>query len=70
MRLTRMAVLLVLLGVALSSTAQSQAAEQARPQEAAAGNDDVLRSIAESVSGTLHFAERNFLGIAEAMPDN
>jgi uncharacterized damage-inducible protein DinB len=70
MTLTRVAVLLVLWGVALSSLAQSQATENARSQEAAERSDDVPRSIAESVSSTLQFAERNFLGVAEAMPDN
>jgi len=70
MTLTRVAVLLVLWGVALSSLAQSQATENARSQEAAERSDDVPRSIAESVSSTLQFAEGNFLGVAEAMPDN
>ena len=70
MTLTRVAVLLVLWGVALSSLAQSQATENARSQEAAERSDEVPRSIAESVSGTLQFAEGNFLGVAEAMPDN
>jgi len=69
MTLTRVAVLLVLWGVALSSLAQSQATENARSQEAPERSDDVPRSIAESVSGTLQFAEGNFLGVAEAMPD-
>ena len=40
-----------------------------KSQQAAERQDDVPRSIAESVSGTLQFAEGNFLGIAEAMPD-
>ena len=70
MTLTRVAVLLVLWGVALSSLAQCQATENARSQGAAERSDDVPRSIAESVSGTLQFAEGNFLGVAEAMPDN
>jgi len=70
MTLTRVGVLLVLWGVALSSLAQSQATQNARSQEAAQRSDDVPRSIAESVSGTLQFAEGNFLGVAEAMPDN
>jgi hypothetical protein len=69
MTLTRVAVLLVLWGVVLSSPAQSQAPENAGSQQAAERQDDVPRSIAESVSGTLQFAEGNFLGIAEAMPD-
>jgi hypothetical protein len=32
--------------------------------------DDIPKSIAESVSGTLQFAEGNFLGVAEAMPED
>jgi len=70
MTLTRVAVLLVLWGVALNSLAQCQATENARSQGAAERSDDVPRSIAESVSSTLQFAEGNFLGVAEAMPDN
>jgi hypothetical protein len=34
----------------------------------AAQTDDIPKSIAESVSGTLQFAEGDFLGLAEAMP--
>lgn len=70
MTLTRVAVLLVLWGVALSSPAQSQAPDKSGSQEAADRQDDVPKSIAESVSGTLQFAEGNFLSVAEAMPDN
>jgi uncharacterized damage-inducible protein DinB len=36
----------------------------------AAQQDDVPKSIADSVSGTLQFAEGNFLAVAEAMPEN
>jgi hypothetical protein len=32
--------------------------------------DDIPKSIAESVSGTLQFAEGNFIGLAEAMPED
>ena len=70
MTLTRVAVLLVLWGVALSSPAQSQAPDKSGSQEAADRQDDVPKSIAESVSGTLQFTEGNFLSVAEAMPDN
>jgi uncharacterized damage-inducible protein DinB len=35
----------------------------------AASEEDVPKSIAESVSNTLQFAEGGFLGIAEAMPE-
>ena len=40
-----------------------------RTQESAKP-DDIPKSIAESVSGTLQFAEGNFLGVAEAMPED
>ena len=33
-------------------------------------SDDIPKSIAESVSGTLQFVEGNFLGLAEAMPED
>jgi hypothetical protein len=36
----------------------------------AAQPDDIPKSIAESVSGTLQFAERDFLGLAENMPED
>jgi hypothetical protein len=36
----------------------------------AAQPEDIPKSIAESVSGTLQFAEGNFLGLAEAMPED
>src|SRR5581483_11797141 len=36
----------------------------------AAQPDDIPKSIAESVSGTLQFVEGNFLDLAEAMPED
>jgi uncharacterized damage-inducible protein DinB len=62
-------VLLAISGVAFcaagkSATPQNSAAKQA------AQKDDIPKSIAESVSGTLQFAEGNFLGVAEAMPED
>jgi uncharacterized damage-inducible protein DinB len=47
-----------------SATPQNSAATQAAPK------DDIPKSIAESVSGPLQFAEGNFLGVAEAMPED
>jgi uncharacterized damage-inducible protein DinB len=47
-----------------SATAQNSATKQA------AEPDDIPKSIAESVSSTLQFAEGNFLGLAEAMPED
>jgi hypothetical protein len=62
MNLLRIAALLVVCGVALNLTAQSGAKPAAR-------KDEVPKSIAGSISGTLQFAEGNFLGVAEAMPE-
>ena len=68
MSLLRVAPLLVMCGIALSSggasgTPQNSAAKQtAQP-------DEIPKSIAESVGGTLLFAEGNFIGLAEAMPE-
>src|SRR5436853_5618818 len=69
MRLFRVATLLVTCGLVLfavgnSATAQNSASKQAAKPE------DIPKSIAEAVSGTLQFAEGNFLGVAEAMPED
>ena len=60
---------LILCGIALSSVGES-ATPQSSSNKQATKADDVPKSIAESVSGTLDFAEGNFLGIAEAMPED
>src|SRR5246500_1857263 len=69
MSLFRVAALLIMCGIALSAVGQS-----ATPQNSAttpvAKPDDIPKSIAESVIGTLQFAEGNFLGVAEAMPED
>ena len=65
MSLFRIATLLVMCGIALSSVGKS-----GTPQNSAKKPDDIAKSIAESVSGTLQFAEGNFLGVAEAMPED
>ena len=64
MSLFRIATLLVMCGIALSSVGKS-----GTPQNSAKKPDDIAKSIAESVS-TLQFAEGNFLGVAEAMPED
>jgi len=61
-------VLLVILVVTFSAVGKS-----AMPQNSAskqAQTDDIPKSIAESVSGPLQFSEGNFLGVAEAMPED
>ena len=65
----RVAALLIMCGTALSAVGKS-----ATPQDSsttlAAQQNDIPKSIAESVGGTLQFAEGNFLGVAEAMPED
>jgi uncharacterized damage-inducible protein DinB len=49
---------------------ESKTPQNSATQQAASRQDDVPQSIAESVSGTLRFAEGSFLGLAEAMPED
>ena len=69
MILFRAATLLVMCGIALSAVGKSGTPQNSATKEAAPP-DDIPKSIADSVSGTLQFAEGNFLGVAEAMPEN
>src|ERR1700758_2870557 len=66
MSLFRVATLLVMCGIALSAVGKSGTPQNSATKEAAPP-DDIPKSIAESVSGTLQFAEGNFIGLAEAM---
>jgi hypothetical protein len=52
-----------LLAHAASSLAQEAASKASKKQ------DDIPKSIAESVSGPMQFAEGSFLGVAQAMPE-
>lgn len=61
--------ILVICGLAFSAVGQS-ATPQNSATAPAAKPDDTPKSITESVSGTLQFAEGNFLGLAEAMPED
>jgi uncharacterized damage-inducible protein DinB len=65
----RVATLLLVCGVAVSAVGIF-GMPQNSATTGAAKQDDVAKSIAESVGGTLQFAEGNFLGVAEAMPDD
>jgi len=69
MSLFRVATLLVICGIALSAVGKSGTPQNSATKEAAQP-DDIPKSIAESVSGTLQFAEGNFIGLAEAMPED
>jgi len=64
LRVVLLVILVVIFSAAgKSATPQNSASKQAQP-------DDIPKSIAESVSGPLQFAEGNFLGVAEAMPED
>jgi uncharacterized damage-inducible protein DinB len=69
MSLFRVAALLLICGIALSAVGKSRTAQNPAATQAAQP-DDIPKSIAESVSGTLQFAEGNFIGLAEAMPED
>src|SRR3954468_17076193 len=69
MSLVRVATFLVMCGIALGAVEKSGRAQNSATKEAT-HPDDVPKSIAESVSGTLQFAEGNFIGLAEAMPED
>src|SRR5438132_11491207 len=69
MSLLRVAALLIMCGIALSAVGKC-ATPQNSAAKKAAQPDDIPKSIAESVSGTLQFAEGNFIGLAEAMPED
>jgi len=62
-------VLVVISSVAFSAVGKSATPQNSAAQQAAQ-KDDIPKSIAESVSGPLQFAEGNFLGVAEAMPED
>ena len=69
MKILCIVALLNLYGVALTAVGKSKTLQQSTSKPAAQ-QDDIPRSIANSISGTLQFAEGNFLGVAEAMPEN
>jgi len=62
-------VLLVISSVAFSAVGKSATPQNSAAKQAAQ-KDEIPKSIAESVSGPLQFAEGNFLGVAEAMPED
>ena len=68
MTLFRVDAFLVMCVIVLSAAGKCAAQNSATKQ--VAKSDDIPKSIAESVSGTLQFAEGNFIGLAEAMPED
>jgi uncharacterized damage-inducible protein DinB len=70
MNIPRIAALLILCGVvALNAVEQSKTPDES-VSKSATQQDHIPQSIGDSVSFTLQFAEGNFLGVAEAMPEN
>ena len=69
MKILRIAVPAIICGLALSSAAQSKVREEPAAKPASEEND-IPKSIAESISGTLQFVEGSFLAVAEAMPED
>jgi DinB superfamily len=64
MKIGRVGILIVVAG-AMAFGQQSSSSSKTTAKQ-----DDIPKSIAESVSNTLEFAEGSFLGIAEAMPED
>jgi hypothetical protein len=68
MSLFRVSALLIMCGIALSAVGKPRAPQNSETKHAEP--DDTPKSIAESVSGTLQFAEGNFIGLAKAMAED
>jgi uncharacterized damage-inducible protein DinB len=68
MRFLHFTTLVVVCGISLSAIGKSGTPQNSATKQAAK-SDDIPKSIAESVGGTLQFAEGNFLALAEAMPE-
>jgi uncharacterized damage-inducible protein DinB len=70
MRLLRFATVLLMCGISIAAVGQAKNHAKPATSQTATHKDDIPKSIAESVGGTLQFAEGNFLSIAEAMPED
>jgi uncharacterized damage-inducible protein DinB len=62
--------ILVAFLVLLGTVSMAQPTEKSKNKAAAQQKGDIPKSIAESVSDPLQFAEGSFLGVAEAMPED
>src|ERR1700746_2576329 len=69
MRFFRVATLLVMCSIVFAVVGEPASAQNSATKQAT-HPDDIAKSIAESVGGTPQFAEGNFLGVAEAMPED
>jgi len=61
-------VFVMLTTIAVCAAQNRQHVTATKPQQSFVG--DVPKTVADSVAGTLEFAEGNFLGVAEAMPED
>jgi uncharacterized damage-inducible protein DinB len=68
MRFLSFTALLIICSIASAAVGKSDSPQNSSTKPAAK-SDDIPKSIAESVSGTLQFVEGNFIGVAEAMPE-
>ena len=69
MNILRLASLLIVCSLALPTTVKSETMQESTSKPAAQQND-IPKSIAESINTTLQFAEGDFLSVAEAMPED
>jgi uncharacterized damage-inducible protein DinB len=69
MSVLRVTALLIMYGIVLSAVGKPMPPHNSAATPAAK-TDDIPKSIAESISGTLQFAEGNLVGLAEAMPEH
>jgi hypothetical protein len=69
MSFLRIAALFAGCALTLTSAANPEMLQEPA-SKSAASRDDIPKSIAESVGATLQFTEGNFLGVAEAMPED
>jgi uncharacterized damage-inducible protein DinB len=68
MRPLRIVALLLFCSLSLTAIIRLKTQQKSRSKPAAP-QDDIPKSISESISGTLQFVEGSFLGVAEAMPE-
>ena len=69
MKLLRIVAVYVVCVIVSTAFAQSKTPDKGGEQHSAAAQRDIPKSIAESVSGPMQFAEGSLLGLAEAMPE-
>jgi uncharacterized damage-inducible protein DinB len=70
MKLIGIGALLIMCGISLSAAGQSKTPQTSATKESTAQKNDIPKSIAEGVSGTMRFIEGSFVGLAEAMPED